>query len=228
MNRRARPPLRRAAGRMCPRSSVGASSRRDAGEPEGSSPAGGPRWASAGRDLWAAGGRHRLHAGVISPEVPVPGPAAEDRYLPDGSADPAEPGPRAGGPRRQHPGRVTASQPLRPPADPWALERAIRSSRTKVPGLSPTFRYHDLGHSFASMLIASGMDVKSSRPGCARPARRPRWTRTATCGRTPTTAPGSRSMRCSWPGTWPSRHPGRPPPARNPEDYLRTLGPPGR
>lgn len=43
---------------------------------------------------------------------------------------------------------------------PWTLERAIRSARAKVPGLSPDFRYHDLRHYLASMLIASGADVK--------------------------------------------------------------------
>ena len=43
---------------------------------------------------------------------------------------------------------------------PWTLERAIRSARTKVPGLPPTFTYHDLRHHFASLLIASGADVK--------------------------------------------------------------------
>jgi len=36
----------------------------------------------------------------------------------------------------------------------------VRSAREKVPGLPPTFRYHDLLHYFASMLIASGADVK--------------------------------------------------------------------
>jgi len=43
---------------------------------------------------------------------------------------------------------------------PWVLERAIRSARAKVKGLSPEFRYHDLRHYFASLLISSGTDVK--------------------------------------------------------------------
>lgn len=43
---------------------------------------------------------------------------------------------------------------------PWTLERAMRAARAKVPGLSPDFRYHDLRHYLASLLIASGADVK--------------------------------------------------------------------
>lgn len=43
---------------------------------------------------------------------------------------------------------------------PWTLERAVRAARGKVPGLPPTFRFHDLRHYLASMLIASGADVK--------------------------------------------------------------------
>ena len=43
---------------------------------------------------------------------------------------------------------------------PWALERAIRTARGKVPGLPEDFRYHDLRHYLASLLIASGADVK--------------------------------------------------------------------
>jgi hypothetical protein len=39
----------------------------------------------------------------------------------------------------------------------------MRSARAKVPGLVPGFRYHDLRHYFASLLIASGAD--EGRPG---------------------------------------------------------------
>ncbi len=44
---------------------------------------------------------------------------------------------------------------------PRQLERHIRTARGKVPGLPKEFRFQDLRHYFASMLIASGADVKT-------------------------------------------------------------------
>jgi integrase len=43
---------------------------------------------------------------------------------------------------------------------PWVLERAVRAARVKVQGLPDGFRYHDLRHWYASMLIASGANIK--------------------------------------------------------------------
>jgi hypothetical protein len=42
----------------------------------------------------------------------------------------------------------------------WAIERAIRSARPKIPGVPEAFRFHDLRHYLASLLIGSGLDVK--------------------------------------------------------------------
>jgi integrase len=43
---------------------------------------------------------------------------------------------------------------------PWRVERHIRRIRKEVPGLSPEFRFHDLRHFYASMLINAGCSVK--------------------------------------------------------------------
>jgi integrase len=43
---------------------------------------------------------------------------------------------------------------------PWVLERTFRTARAAVDGLPAEFRYHDLRHFYASLLIASGANVK--------------------------------------------------------------------
>ena len=43
---------------------------------------------------------------------------------------------------------------------PWQLQRAFRAARAKVDGLPAGFRFHDLRHYYASLLISSGADVK--------------------------------------------------------------------
>lgn len=56
-------------------------------------------------------------------------------------------------------GRFLASDQWGNPAGPWTIERAIRACREPA-GLTSAFRFHDLRHYFASLLIASGLDVK--------------------------------------------------------------------
>lgn len=46
------------------------------------------------------------------------------------------------------------------PVAPYTIEAAFRKARTLVKGLPEGFRIHDLRHYFASLLIASGLDVK--------------------------------------------------------------------
>jgi integrase len=49
--------------------------------------------------------------------------------------------------------------PMLVDAAPWAIDRAVRAVRVQA-GLPDVFRFHDLRHYFASLLIASGADVK--------------------------------------------------------------------
>jgi integrase len=47
------------------------------------------------------------------------------------------------------------------PCSPNTVEEAVRSARAKVPGLPDRFCFHDLRHYLASLLIASGADIKT-------------------------------------------------------------------
>lgn len=58
------------------------------------------------------------------------------------------------------PGLTVVTDGAGGPSSPWAVERAMRSARVKVPDLPDGFRFHDLRHYMASLLIASGASVK--------------------------------------------------------------------
>jgi integrase len=71
----------------------------------------------------------------------------------------------------------------------WAIERAVRGARPMVAGLPDGFRFHDLRHYLASLLIGSRLDVKSNT-GCGTDRRRRPWTPTGICGPTATSPHG--------------------------------------
>jgi integrase len=62
---------------------------------------------------------------------------------------------------RDYPGSTLLTNELGDQLGPWALERVFRVARAAVDGLPAGFRYHDLRHYLASLLIASGADVKT-------------------------------------------------------------------
>jgi integrase len=72
--------------------------------------------------------------------------------------------------------------------------RSTRNCGSTNNGLPEGFTFHDLRHYLASLLIASGADIKPCRRGCGTPPRAPRWTPTGICGRTPT-SPRARPSR---------------------------------
>ena len=48
---------------------------------------------------------------------------------------------------------------------PWQMQRAFRAARAAVDDLPVGFRFHDLRHFYASLLISSGLDVKVVQSG---------------------------------------------------------------
>ena len=55
---------------------------------------------------------------------------------------------------------MTVTDEVGRPAGPWAIERAVRAVRPDIVGLPSEFRFQDLRHYLASLLIADGLEVK--------------------------------------------------------------------
>jgi len=76
----------------------------------------------------------------------------------------------------------------------------MRKARSKVKGLTAGFRYHDLRHYFASLLIADGADVKTVQARLRHASAKTTLdTPTGTFGWAGTSRPGPPSMPCSSP-----------------------------
>jgi integrase len=76
---------------------------------------------------------------------------------------------------------------------PWVIDRAIRDVRDGIDGLLDKFSFHDLRHYLASLLIASGADIKTVQARMRHATAGPHWTPMAICGPTPTSRPARRS-----------------------------------
>lgn len=61
---------------------------------------------------------------------------------------------------QQWPGEYVVTDGSGGQSAPWHLDRAVRAARKTIPGMPADFRFHDLRHYMASLLIASGSDVK--------------------------------------------------------------------
>jgi integrase len=83
---------------------------------------------------------------------------------------------------------------------PWAVERAMRTARKKVPDLPAGFRYHDLRHYLRACSLPRALMSRPFRHDCAMPALRPRSTLTATSGPTGTRRLAPPSRPSSLPG----------------------------
>lgn len=62
---------------------------------------------------------------------------------------------------QQWPGEMMVTNGRGGGCGPWVIERAVREARPNVEGLPEEFSFHDLRHYFASLLIASGADIKT-------------------------------------------------------------------
>ena len=98
--------------------------------------------------------------GVVSPEVQYPGEPLKSEMSRTPVPIPQDLALMLAGYVERFGGVTVVTNEIGRQSTPWAIERAMRSARTGIKGLPDGFRFHDLRHYFASLLISSGLDVK--------------------------------------------------------------------
>lgn len=98
--------------------------------------------------------------GVVRPEVQWPGVDLKTGYSRMPVPIPSELSALISASVARWPGEMVLTDGIGGPSSPWAIDRAVRTARRKIDGLPDGFRFHDLRHYLASLLIASGADVK--------------------------------------------------------------------
>lgn len=98
--------------------------------------------------------------GVVSPEIQYPNEPLKSATSRNPVLIPSELALMLASFIERFGGETVVTDELGRPTTPWAIERAMRAHRGEIEGLPEGFRFHDLRHYFASLLIGSGLDVK--------------------------------------------------------------------
>lgn len=97
--------------------------------------------------------------GIVSPAVQWPGEPLKSETSRTPVPIPAELALELSAAVARWQGETVVTDEIGRQASPWAIERAVRAKR-QAAGLDERFRFHDLRHYLASLLIGSGADVK--------------------------------------------------------------------